>query len=144
MAPRAGLDRIKVAQADADLAVQQGLEAISVAQLAAQLGVRSPTIYHYVDGLAGLRRELALLGTRELAHQLGRAVMGQAGDAAVLALAHAFRAFVEEHPGLYTATVHAADLTDSLLVAVQSDLDEVAMRTQPKLARAQEHVTTGG
>ena len=129
MAPRAGLDRITVVQAAADLADQQGLEAVSLAQLAAQLGVRPPTIYHYVDGLAGLRRELALLGTHELAQRLGHAVMGQAGDAAVLALAHAYRAFVEEHPGLYAATVRAADPTDSVLVTVQSELVEVAMRT---------------
>ncbi len=80
MAARAGLDHATVVQAAAALADQQGLEAVSLATLAAQLGVRSPTLYHYVDGLAGLRRELALLGTQELTHRLGRAVMGKAGD----------------------------------------------------------------
>ncbi len=129
MAARAGLDHATVVQAAAALADQQGLEAVSLATLAAQLGVRSPTLYHYVDGLAGLRRELALLGTQELTHRLGRAVMGKAGDEAVLALAHTYRAFVKEHPGLYAATVQAADQTDSTLVAAQSELVEIAMRT---------------
>ena len=129
MAARAGLDHTTVVQAAATLADQQGLEAISLATLAAQLGVRSPTLYHYVDGLAGLRRELALLGTQELTHRLGHAVMGKAGDEAVLALAHTYRAFVKEHPGLYAATVQSADLADSTLVAAQSELVEIAMRT---------------
>ncbi len=129
MAARAGLDHATVVQAAATLADQQGLEAVSLATLATQLGVRSPTLYHYVDGLAGLRRELALLGTQELTRRLGRAVMGKAGDEAVLALAHTYRAFVKEHPGLYAATVQAADLADSTHVAAQSELVEIAMRT---------------
>ncbi len=45
MAPRAGLDRVTVVQAAADLADHQGLEAVSLAQLAVQIGVRPSTIY---------------------------------------------------------------------------------------------------
>ncbi len=33
--------------------------------------------------------------------------MGKAGDEAVFALANTYRAFVKEHPGLYTATLRA-------------------------------------
>src|SRR5689334_8815206 len=101
MAPRAGLDLATVLQAAAKLADTEGWENISLATLAAQLGVRTPTLYHYVkDGLPGLRRELALYGLHELTKQLGRAVMGKAGDDAVIALAEAYRSFSHDHPGL--------------------------------------------
>lgn len=128
MATRVGLDREMVVQAAAELADSKGLEEVSLATLAARLGVRSPTLYHYVDGLAGLRRELALLGTRELARRMGRAVMGQAGNEAVRALAHAYRTFVNEHPGLYAATVHAAEPDDTVLQGVQTEVVDIALR----------------
>ena len=126
--PRAGLDHAAVVQAAAALADSKGLEALSLAMLAAQLGVRSPTLYHYVDGLTGLRRDLALLATQELAQRLGRALMGNAGDDAVRALAHAYRAFVNEHPGLYGTTVQAADANDKELQAAQAETVEIAAR----------------
>jgi AcrR family transcriptional regulator len=128
MAVRAGLDHATVVQAAAELADRQGLEEVSLATLATQLGVRSPTLYYYVNGLAGLRRDLAQLGTQELTHRLGRAVMGKAGDEAVLAMAHAYRAFVHEHPGLYASTVQAADPADTALATAQTEVVEIAMR----------------
>jgi AcrR family transcriptional regulator len=127
MATRAGLDHKMVVQAAAELADAAGLHELTLATLAARLGVRTPTLYHYVDGLAGLRRELALLGCRELAQCMGRAVMGQSGDEAVRALAHAYRAFVNEHPGLYAATVQAADPGDSEMKIAQTQVVEIAL-----------------
>ncbi|HET9921132.1 MAG TPA: WHG domain-containing protein [Ktedonobacteraceae bacterium] len=129
MATRVGLDREMVVRTAAELADSKGLEEVSLATLAARLGVRSPTLYHYVDGLAGLRRELALLGTRELGQRLGRAVMGKAGDEAVRALASAYRVFVNEHPGLYAATVHAAEPDDTALQAAQTEVVDIALRS---------------
>jgi AcrR family transcriptional regulator len=113
MAPRAGLDHKIVVQAATALADAKGLHEVTLTLLASRLGVRTPTLYHYVaDGLSGLRRELALAGLRELATQLGKAVMGKAGDDAVMALALAHLTFAREHPGLYTATAQAADPSD--------------------------------
>lgn len=129
MATRVGLDREMVVRTAAELADSKGLEEVSLATLAARLGVRSPTLYHYVDGLAGLRRELALLGTRELGQRLGRAVMGKAGDEAVRALASAYRVFVNEHPGLYAATVHAAEPDDTALQGAQTEVVDIALRS---------------
>jgi AcrR family transcriptional regulator len=128
MAARAGLDHAAVVQAAAELADSKGLEEVSLAALATQLGVRSPTLYHYVEGLPGLRRDLALLGTQELARRLGRAVMGKAAEDAIFALADAYRAFAKEHPGLYAATVRAAEAGDQVLEAVQSEVVEIVLR----------------
>jgi AcrR family transcriptional regulator len=112
MPPKAGLDHAAVVQAAATLADSAGIGQLTLADLAARLGVRTPSLYNHVAGLPGLRRDLALLGTRELCARLSRATIGKSGDAAVQALCQAYRAFVNEHPGLYAATVRSALLTD--------------------------------
>jgi len=78
-----------------------------MAPIAAQLGVRLPSLYNHIDGLPGLRRELALFGTRQLYERLSRATIGKSSDDAILAFARAFRSYIIEHPGCYAATVHA-------------------------------------
>jgi AcrR family transcriptional regulator len=128
MATRAGLDQRMVVQAAAELADADGLHEVTLARLAARLGVQTPTLYHYVAGLAGLRRELALLGSRELADRLGKAVMGKSGDEALVALAATYREFVREHPGLYAATVQAAKPGDAELKRAQEEIVEIALR----------------
>lgn len=95
---------------------------MKLADLAAHLGVRTPSLYNHVAGQEGLRRELALLGVRELGARLARAAVGRAGDDAVLALAHAYRAFAKERPGLYSATLRAPDPEDAALVAASEEV----------------------
>jgi len=138
MAPRAGLDQAAVVQAAAKLADTEGWENISLATLASQLGVRTPTLYHYVDGLPGLRRELALYGLHELTKQMGRAVMGKAGDDAVIALVEAYRAFAHEHPGLYAATARAVPQEDKELQAASQETLDVALRALSAYQLSQE------
>lgn len=128
MGTRAGLDHNVVIQTAAILADTTSLEEVSLATLAAQLGVRTPTLYHYVAGLPGLRRELALLGLHELNLQLGRAVMGKAGDDAIIALAETYRAFAKEHPGLYAAIQHAPPADDKELQAAGNDVVDIVLR----------------
>ncbi len=48
----------------AALADEQGLDGVTLAALALRLGIRTPSLYNHVAGLEGLRRELALFGTR--------------------------------------------------------------------------------
>ncbi len=112
MAPRAGLNREAVVEAAASLSDEEGLEGVTLAELACRLGVRTPSLYNHVAGLQGLRRELALLGTRELGRRLGRAAVGKATEEATLALGQAYRDFVKERPGLYAATVRSYRISD--------------------------------
>ena len=112
-ATRAGLDYETIVATAAEMADRGGLRALSMAGLAAQLGVQAPTLYHYVARLSGLRRALTLRGLKDLSARLGRAVMGKAGDEAVLELAHAMRFFAKEHPGLYEAVQQAPDPEDA-------------------------------
>jgi AcrR family transcriptional regulator len=111
VSPRVGLSREAVVEAAASLADEEGLEAVTLAELANRLGVRTPSLYNHVAGLAGLRRELALLGIRELGRRLGRAAVGKATDEATFAMADAYRNFVRERPGLYTATIRSYRLS---------------------------------
>lgn len=112
MRRRAGLDRAVVVEAAAKLADKDGLAQLSLSRLATQLGVRTPSLYNHVDGLPGLLREMALLGGRELGRRLGRAAIGRSGDDAIIEMAHAYRAFAQERPGLYAAVQHAPDPED--------------------------------
>lgn len=129
MATRAGLDYETIVQVAAGLADQDGLAELSMATLASRLGVRPPTLYHYLAGLAGLRRALALLGIEEASVRLGRAVMGKAGDEAVLALAHALRGFARDRPGLYEAAQRAPDPDDPEWQAAGREVVEIMLRT---------------
>jgi AcrR family transcriptional regulator len=130
MSPRVGLDRTAVVEAAAILADEVGFEGVTLARLAGRLSVRTPSLYNHVDGLDGLRRELALLGTRELGFRIGRAAVGKTADKAVVAIAHAYRAFVKERPGLYAATVRSyrlSDPTDSELQALEREIIGVVL-----------------
>ena len=130
MPPKAGLDHTAVVQAAATLADSAGLGQLTLADLAARLGVRTPSLYNHVAGLPGLYRDLAVLGTRELTARMSRATIGKSGDTAVLSLCQAYRAFVNERPGLYAASVRSGLLTDqpdAELNAVQTDAVEVVL-----------------
>ena len=118
MARSVGVDRAKVIAAAAELADTHGLDQLTLAQVAAQVGIRLPSLYNHVDGLAGLRRELALLGVRELGESMAQAAIGKAGDEAVHALAQAYRAYVTTHPGRYAAGIRAAPADDAELAAL--------------------------
>lgn len=117
--PRAGLDPATVVAAGAAIADEQGFAALTMNALADRLGVRTPSLYKHVDGLADLHRRVAVLAFDNLADAIGEAVQGYAGRDALAAAAYAIRAFVTEHPGQYAATVEAvaSDPGDPVTVA---------------------------
>ncbi|MGN6360255.1 MAG: TetR-like C-terminal domain-containing protein [Thermomicrobiales bacterium] len=120
--PRAGVDRAAVARAAATLADAEGLDAVTFARLAGQLGVRPPSLYNHVASLAEVRRDITLLGARELGARLARATAGKAGDPALVALATAYRRFASAHPGRYAALQRAPDPADDELATVAGEI----------------------
>jgi AcrR family transcriptional regulator len=124
---RAGLDKAAVVRAGATLADEEGLAGLTFARLAGRLGVRTPSLYNHVAGLDGLRRELALLGARELATRLARATIGKSGDNALLAFAHAYRAFAKERPGTYDALQLAPAPGDEEWQAAAAEVVAIAL-----------------
>ena len=128
MGAKVGLSKAAVVTAAGALADAIGLESVTLAALAAELKIRTPTLYHHVAGLPGLRRELALMGLRQQEEWLGRAVMGQSGGEAIRALAAALRAYIKTHPGIYAATVRSGTGVDPDVGAAQRAVVAIALR----------------
>jgi AcrR family transcriptional regulator len=107
--PRVGLDTEAVVDGAAALADDQGLARLTLARLASALGIRTPSLYAHVDGLADLRARLGARGAGELASELQVAVAGRSGRDALRALAGAYRAYAKAHPGTYAAMQAASE-----------------------------------
>jgi len=128
--PRTRLDQEQVVRAAVQIIDGEGSEALTLTALAQRIGVRTPSLYNHVAGLAGLRRELALFSTRQLGGCLSRASVGKTTDDALLALAEAFRYYIREHPGLYGLTVQASrfhDPVDDEMAAAEADVVQVVL-----------------
>jgi len=110
--PRAGLTPARVVASAATVADEVGLERLTLAAVAGRLGVSLPSLYKHVRGVDGLRRDLAVLGLKELALEMSQASVGTAGRDAVHAIADAYRRYAHRRPGLIAATIHAPDPAD--------------------------------
>src|SRR4051812_46342874 len=98
MARSVGVTRERVLSVAAELADAQGLDGLTLAELATRVGIRLPSLYNHIDGLAGLHHALAHYGVRQLVEQVSRAAIGKSSDAAMIAIAQAFRTYILEHP----------------------------------------------
>src|SRR6202035_3349 len=127
MAKRVGIDKEALVRAAAKIADDHGWDALTLARVAAKLRIRSPSLYNHVGGLEDLRRELKLLGLRELGAALGRATIGKSRDDAVRGLAAAYRNFVKLHPGIYAATMIAAVQRDAELKDAGDEIVETCL-----------------
>ncbi|WP_342478212.1 WHG domain-containing protein [Paenibacillus sp. FSL H7-0350] len=114
---RAGLDTHTLVLAAAELADEYGIEEVTLAALAAKLGVRSPSLYNHINGLAGLRTLMAVYGLEQLYEVISEATEGLSGEAAVHAMSQAYIRFTRAHPGLYTTTLQAPEPGDTALEA---------------------------
>ena len=125
--PRAGLSPTAVVDAAASLADAEGFRQLTLARVAAELGIKPPSLHKHVSCLASLHRELALRGLHEANRRMSRAAMGLSGDAALLAIAHAYRDFAIEHPGLYAASLRAPADADAEWAAAGADVVAIAV-----------------
>jgi AcrR family transcriptional regulator len=114
--PRSGLDTTRVVREAARIADADGLAGVTLARVAQSLGVRAPLLYNHVDGLPGMLRLLTLLSIGELTDVLRDAAVGRSGADALRSLARAYRAYAQEHPRRYAATIRALAPEDAELV----------------------------
>jgi len=131
MGRKLGLTLDDVVAAAALIADRDGIHSVTLATVADALGVKSPSLYNHVDGLAGLRRAMAIHGSRALASELADAVGSadpRAGDAkpsaansgeAVRRLASAYRTFATERSGLYASMLPAPNPADDPELAAE-------------------------
>lgn len=109
MSPRVGLDVTTIMNTAIEIANKEGLEAVTLATLAKNLNIKTPSLYNHIDGLAGLREQIALYGLEQLYQQMADAAIGKSGDDAVREIGMAYISFARNHPGLYEATLKASD-----------------------------------
>jgi AcrR family transcriptional regulator len=126
--PRAGLIPSTVTEAAADVADDISPTPLNMSVVAERLGVKAPSLYKHVDGLADLTHRIAILGANELGDALREAMQGRAGGDALAAAAQAVRTYVKEHPGRYAATVGATPSgpDDPLAAAMERTLGSFA------------------
>jgi AcrR family transcriptional regulator len=126
--PRVGLTGADVVASAAGLADEMGYTSVTMGLLADRLGIRAPSLYKHVGGLADLQHRVATLAMTELGEVIGDAVQGKAGLDALTALLTALRAYVTAHPGRYMATIGAefSGPEDPLLVAGTRVLNSIA------------------
>lgn len=120
-----GLDRDKVVDAAAALVDELGPDALTLATLADRLDVRSPSLFKHVSGLDDLRVAVAARAYRGL----DAALATHADD--LVAIAHAWRAWAAEHPGVYALAARVpADRLDTSATLARV-LAAVALSTGP-------------
>ena len=73
----------------ASVADELGFDWLTLASLANRFGVTVPSLYKHVNGIDGLKRDLAVLAVRELTAAMSRAAVGRAGRDALHAIANA-------------------------------------------------------
>lgn len=114
MGRKAGVDREAVIEVAIAIVETDGLGALSLGQVAKRLGVKTPSLYHHVAGIDGLRREVALHAAAMLHERLSLASVGLGS---VVGLADAQRAFAANHPGLYDSLLPAPTPSDDPVLA---------------------------
>lgn len=108
MVTRAGLKLDKVVDTAIRIANKNGLDNLTLGRVAEEVGVKTPSLYEYVEGLAGLQQAIRLRGFQTMGYVISRATVGKSRDDAIMALAFEMRKFVRQHPALYESTVLTA------------------------------------
>lgn len=125
--PRAGVTHERIVAEAAALADEVGLERLTLAAIAQRFGVTLPSLYKHIAGVDALKRDLAVLGVRELTAALSAAAVGRAGSDALHAIADAYRDFAKAHPGLSLAAVTAPAPGDAEHIAAAEAAAAVLM-----------------
>ncbi|RDU36764.1 TetR family transcriptional regulator [Neobacillus piezotolerans] len=111
--PKTSLDMETIIRTAADLADRKGFGDVTLANLAKELNIKSPSLYNHVDGLPGLKKQLAIYGINNLYQALEDAKENFSKKDVVLALSIGYVGFARKHPGVYEATFNAPDPSDS-------------------------------
>ncbi|MBE3570288.1 MAG: WHG domain-containing protein [Bacillales bacterium] len=128
MSPRIALDLLTILETAAEIADNEGLDAVTLASLAKKLGVRPPSLYNHIEGLHGLRKQLAVYGLEQLYSTLADASIGRSGDDAVHTLGKAYVSFARTHPGLYEATLQSPDPLDLDIQRAGNEIVKLTLR----------------
>ncbi len=128
MIKRRRLNREVVVEKAVEMADAVGRhDAVSLTALAAAVEVRVPSLYNHLASLDDLYHAMAVYGTQRLVVCLREAAAGKLGREALLAMAHAYRRFAREHPGIYPLTIRAPEPDDEVLAALARELVQMLL-----------------
>ncbi|QDP39969.1 TetR/AcrR family transcriptional regulator [Radiobacillus deserti] len=120
MAPKHRITLKDILNISIDIADKNGLSDITLANVSKRLGIRSPSLYNHINGLSGLKIELAYQGTKGLYDEMAGAAIGKTGKDAIYSISYAYIGFARNNPGLYEA-ISLAVKVDSAKVQDQAD-----------------------
>ncbi|QHQ59064.1 TetR/AcrR family transcriptional regulator [Bacillus velezensis] len=126
MSPRVGMSLDMILRAAAGIADEKGLNEVTLAAVAKSLNVKPPSLYNFVNGLQGIKTELAVSGLTMLYERMAASAEGLTGETALLGLADAYINFAEANPGLYDATFQK--IKDGRIENLSSLLVELVVR----------------
>lgn len=107
MGRKAGIELDDVVDTAMVIADRDGLEAATLSAVARELGIKTPSLYNHVEGVEGLRRRLAMRGSKILLDEFESAIGDREGAEALRMVARVDREFAIEHPGLYESFLPA-------------------------------------
>jgi AcrR family transcriptional regulator len=111
--PRMGVTHKRVVAEAAQVADEAGLGGLTLAAVAKRLGISLPGLYKHIDSLGSLKRDVAIVGVKELTAAMSAAAVGRSGRDALHGIAEAYRAYAAAHPGRSAAAVRAPDPGDN-------------------------------
>jgi len=134
MVKRRQLTKDRVLETAVDLAeASGGVDGLTLTALAAELDVRVPSLYNHIDGLDGLREDLALLTGRRLLAEILQAAFGKTGAEALRAMAQAYRDFALRNPAIYPLTTVAPEPEQVELTALAQEWLQLLLLTVASL-----------
>ncbi|QGQ97965.1 TetR/AcrR family transcriptional regulator [Paenibacillus psychroresistens] len=128
MAARPGINKLVVLQAAIELADDMGIEQVTLALIAQKLKIKTPSLYNHVDGMPGIRKDLASWSLSRMKDQIANAAIGVSGEKALIAMGLAYLAFARKHPGLYEATLSAPDRDDPAMLLLADEFVNLILR----------------
>ncbi|MBW7453152.1 TetR/AcrR family transcriptional regulator [Paenibacillus sepulcri] len=128
MAARPGINKMVVLQAAIELADEMSLEQITLALIAQKLKIKTPSLYNHVEGMPGLRRDLAHWSLGQMKEYLADAAIGVSGEDALMAMGLAYLAFARKHPGLYEASFWGPERNDAHAVQLGEEIIHLILR----------------
>jgi AcrR family transcriptional regulator len=127
MGARVGISKNDVITTATEIADRDGFDEVTLGAVARVLGVKTPSLYHHVDGLPGLRRDLAIAAAGQIGTVMREAAAVEDPRQALRAIAGAYRSFAAEHPGLYASMLPAPrpGEDDELYTALAAPVESV-------------------
>lgn len=130
------IDRETILCTATEMIEQDGTQALTLGKLARALGVRTPSLYRYVESRDALLKAINLNTLRQLFADFDQSLTNAPTEAAgkLSAVAHALRRYAKQHPHLYVQAMTAEmgvtrpdeDMLVQMVLPLQAIMAEVA------------------